>query len=84
MQLPKPPPHDADLEKSLVSSVMQNKDVFADVVEVVPTEEMFHDSGAREVYRAVLELNRKGEPFDVALVTRVSLWEVMFQRCWDK
>lgn len=68
MQLPKPPPSNHDLEKSLVSSILQNKDVFADVVEVVPTEEMFHDPGAREVYRAILELNRKGEPFDTAIV----------------
>lgn len=63
-------PQNIELEKCLVSSVMQDEDVLADVIEIVPDSEMLFHAGAREIYRAVLEMNAKGEARDLQLITQ--------------
>lgn len=63
-------PNDADLEKRLVSSVLQDRDTLADVIEILPDSDAFYHAGPKLIYQSILEMNGKGEPIDLTLVTQ--------------
>lgn len=65
----KVPPHDANLEKCLVSSAMHDRDTLADAREIIPSEDMLYHAGARVIYGALLEMDSQGLAIDLQLVS---------------
>ena len=63
-QLERIPPHDDDAEKSVLGSILMEKDVFFTVSEYVKTED-FYSAAHREIFDAMLGLYQESEPIDV-------------------
>jgi len=57
------PPHNLDAEKSLLGGVLLDSQAFAEVVEIVRTEEFYRDAH-RKVFEAMSALFGKGQPID--------------------
>ncbi len=62
------PPHSDDAEKSVLGSILMDKDVLFDVSEILK-EDDFYPASHREIYRAMMELFQRGEPIDIVTVT---------------
>lgn len=62
------PPHSIDAEKSVLGAAMLSKDALFDVMEVVKAED-FYDENHKEIFRTILELQRKNSPVDVLTVS---------------
>ncbi len=61
------PPHSAEAEKSVLGAAMLSKDALFDVMEVVkPTD--FYDENHKEIFQAMIDLNRKNAPVDALTV----------------
>jgi len=58
------PPHNDDAEKSVLGAVLLDKDALYEVLEVLKPED-FYSEMHREIYSAVVELYRKGQPVDI-------------------
>lgn len=57
------PPHNDDAEKSVLGSVLLDKDALYEVLEILRPED-FYSEMHREIYSAVIELYRKSQPVD--------------------
>lgn len=61
------PPHSAEAEKSVLGAAMLSKDALFDVMEVVKPAD-FYDENHKEIFRAMIDLNRKNAPVDALTV----------------
>ncbi len=61
------PPHSTEAEKSVLGAAMLSKDALFDVMEVVKPAD-FYDENHREIYQAMIDLNRRGTPVDALTV----------------
>lgn len=52
------PPHSAEAEKCVLGAALLSKDALFDVVEVVSAED-FYDENHKEIFKAMIDLNRK-------------------------
>lgn len=64
MANPKVPPHDETAERSVLGSVLLDKDALIDVVEFLRPEYFYHDTHSL-IFSAMLSLYEKREPVDV-------------------
>ena len=62
------PPHSPDAERSVLGAAMLSEDALIDVAETVKPED-FYDKNHGEIFRAILDLNRKGSPVDMLTVS---------------
>ena len=51
------PPHSAEAEKSVLGAAMLSKDALFDVMEVVKPAD-FYDENHKEIFQAMIDLNR--------------------------
>ena len=61
------PPHSAEAEKSVLGAAMLSKDALFDVMEVVKPAD-FYDENHKEIFQAMIDLNRKNVPVDALTV----------------
>ena len=61
------PPHSAEAEKSVLGAAMLSKDALFDVIEVVKPAD-FYDENHKEIFQAMIDLNRKNAPVDALTV----------------
>ncbi len=66
-QMERIPPHNDDAEKSVLGSILLDKDALFDVLEILKPED-FYSEMHKEIYTAVVELHRKNEPADTLTV----------------
>ena len=66
-QMERIPPHNDDAEKSVLGSIILDKDVLFEVLEFLKPED-FYSEMHKEIYTAIVELNRKNEPVDTLTV----------------
>ncbi len=62
------PPHNDDAEKSVLGSVLLDKDALYEVLEILKPED-FYSEMHKEIYTAVIELYRKSQPVDILTVS---------------
>ena len=62
------PPHNDDAEKSVLGSVLLDKEALYEVLEILKPED-FYNEMHREIYSAVIELYRKSRPVDILTVS---------------
>ena len=62
------PPHSDDAERSVLGSVMKNKEALFDVLEIL-TPDDFYSEIHKEIVSAVRDLNRASSPVDVLTVS---------------
>ncbi len=62
------PPHNDDAEKSVLGSILLDKEALYEVLEILKPED-FYSEMHREIYSAVLELYRKSQPVDILTVS---------------
>lgn len=62
------PPHSIEAEKSVLGASLLSKDALFDVVEVVRAED-FYDNNHKEIFKAIVDLNRKNVPVDALTVS---------------
>ncbi|MDD4630342.1 MAG: replicative DNA helicase [Eubacteriales bacterium] len=62
------PPHNDDAEKSVLGSVLLDKDALYEVLEILKPED-FYSEMHREIYSAIIELYRKSQPVDILTVS---------------
>jgi replicative DNA helicase len=62
------PPHNDDAEKSVLGSVLLDKDALYEVLEILKPED-FYNEMHKEIYSAVIELYRKSQPVDILTVS---------------
>ena len=62
------PPHSDDAEKSVLGSILLDKDALYDVLEKLKPED-FYNEMHMEIYSAVIELYRKSQPVDILTVS---------------
>lgn len=67
-QIERIPPHSDDAEKSVLGSVILDKDALFEVLEILKAED-FYSEMHQEIYRTVMELYRKNEPVDILTVS---------------
>lgn len=67
-QMQRIPPHSPDAEKSVLGSVLLNKEALYEVLEVLKPDD-FYSEMHQEIYEAVLSLYRKNEPVDMLTVS---------------
>ena len=61
------PPHSAEAEKSVLGAAMLSKDALFAVMEVVKPAD-FYDENHKEIFQAMIDLNRKNAPVDALTV----------------
>ena len=61
------PPPSAEAEKSVLGAAMLSKDALFDVMEVVKPAD-FYDENHKEIFQAMIDLNRKNAPVDALTV----------------
>ncbi len=62
------PPHNDDAEKSVLGSILLDKDALFEVLEILRPED-FYSEMHKEIYSAVIELYRKSQPVDILTVS---------------
>ena len=62
------PPHSIEAEKSVLGASLLSKDALFDVVEVVRADD-FYDNNHKEIFKAIVDLNRKNVPVDALTVS---------------
>lgn len=62
------PPHNDDAEKSVLGSILLDKDALYEVLEILKPED-FYSEMHKEIYSAVIELYRKSQPVDILTVS---------------
>ncbi|MDI9494256.1 MAG: replicative DNA helicase [Bacillota bacterium] len=67
-QMERIPPHSDDAEKSVLGSIILDKEALFEVLEILSPED-FYSEMHREIYRAVVALYRKGESVDMLTVS---------------
>ncbi len=66
-QMERIPPHNDDAEKSVLGSIILDRDVLFEVLEFLKPED-FYSEMHKEIFAAIFELNRKNEPVDTLTV----------------
>lgn len=66
-QMERIPPHNDDAEKSVLGSIILDRDVLFEVLEFLKPED-FYSEMHKEIFAAIFELNRKSEPVDTLTV----------------
>jgi replicative DNA helicase len=66
-QMERIPPHNDDAEKSVLGSIFLDKDALFNAMEIIRPED-FYSEMHKEIYLAILELNRKNIPVDTITV----------------
>ena len=61
------PPHSTEAEKSVLGAALLSKDALFDVMEVVKPAD-FYDENHKEIFQAMIDLNRKNAPVDALTV----------------
>ncbi|MCF0151228.1 MAG: replicative DNA helicase [Firmicutes bacterium] len=61
------PPHSIEAEKSVLGAILMDKDVFFAISEHIKDEDFYSDAH-KEIFRAMVDLYRRGEPLDVITV----------------
>ena len=61
------PPHNVEMEQSVLGAVLQNNDTFAQLADTLQAEDFHHDAH-RLLYRAMLDLFQDNIPIDVLSV----------------
>ena len=64
------PPQDLDAEKSVLGSLMIDKNAISKVADILSSQD-FYASAHQKIYRAILNLFNKNEPIDILSVTSV-------------
>ena len=67
-QMERIPPHSDDAEKSVLGSIILDKDALFEVTELLKAED-FYSEMHQEIYRAVQELARRNEAVDILTVS---------------
>ncbi len=67
-QMERVPPHSADAEKSVLGSIILDKEALYEVLEILKAEDFYSDMH-REIYQAIIALYRKNEPVDMLTVS---------------
>lgn len=67
-QMERIPPHSDDAEKSVVGSIILNKDALFEVMEILKAED-FYNQMHQEIFRTVQELARRSEAVDILTVS---------------
>ncbi len=62
------PPHNLDAEKSVLGSILLDKEALYDVLEILKPED-FYNEMHKEIYAGVIELYRKSQPVDILTVS---------------
>jgi replicative DNA helicase len=62
------PPHSDEAEKSVLGSIILDKEALYEVLEILRDDD-FYSEMHQEIYRVVLELFRKSEPVDILTVS---------------
>lgn len=62
------PPHNDDAEKSVLGSIILDKDALYEVLEILKAEDFYNDMH-KEIYNTIVELYRKNEPVDTLTVS---------------
>jgi replicative DNA helicase len=61
------PPHSIEAEKSVLGAALLSKDALYDVIEVVRADD-FYDANHKEIFQAMMELQRRNAPIDALTV----------------
>ncbi|MDD2484379.1 MAG: replicative DNA helicase [Eubacteriales bacterium] len=67
-QMERIPPHSNEAEKSVLGSILLDKEAFYEVMELLSDED-FYSEMHREIYRAAIGLYRRNEPVDILTVS---------------
>jgi replicative DNA helicase len=67
-QIERIPPHSDDAERSVLGSIILDKDALFEVLEILKVND-FYNEMHQEIYRAVLDLYRKSESIDILTVS---------------
>jgi replicative DNA helicase len=67
-QMERIPPHSDDAEKSVIGSIILNKDALFEVMEILKAEDLYNQMH-QEIFRTVLELARRNEAVDILTVS---------------
>jgi len=62
------PPHNDDAEKSVLGSILLDKEALYEVLEILKPED-FYSEMHKEIYSAIIELYRKSQPIDILTVS---------------
>ena len=62
------PPHSPEAEKSVLGAAMLSKEALYDTMEIVRPDD-FYDENHKEIFRAIIELNKRNAPVDVLTVS---------------
>lgn len=62
------PPHNDDAEKSVLGSILLDKDALYEVLEILKPED-FYNEMHKEIFSAIIELYRKSQPVDILTVS---------------
>lgn len=62
------PPKSIDAEQQVLGSILKETELINTVIEFLPSEDYYYLPKHRMIYRAILELNNKGEACDVTTV----------------
>lgn len=62
------PPHNDDAEKSVLGSILLDKEALFEVLEILRPED-FYSEMHKEIYSGVIELYRKSQPVDILTVS---------------
>lgn len=65
----KVPPQAPDLEEAVIGACMLEKDTFAQVLEIIQSEECFYVDAHQKIYAAMRRLFDKGVPVDLLTIT---------------
>jgi replicative DNA helicase len=62
------PPHNDDAEKSVLGSILLDKEALYEVLEILKPED-FYSEIHKEIYSCIIELYRKSQPIDILTVS---------------
>ncbi len=65
----KVPPQAPELEEAVLGASMLEKDTFAQVLEIIQSEECFYVDAHQKIYAAMRRLFDKGTPVDLLTIT---------------
>lgn len=64
------PPHNIDAEKSVLGSIILDKNALIEVLETLKSDD-FYSQMHKEIYEAIIELYRRNEPVDILTLAEV-------------
>jgi len=64
MMIERVPPHDLDMEASLLGALFANPDVYDDVVAIIGLEDVFYLPAHTEIFKAIADMRKDNRPID--------------------